>query len=340
MTQKKSKENEIQQISTRRLPINFSEEDKAYFNTYIEHNSPIPYVRIIEEVDINSEGILFRNGRILTETFSHPENFKAWKIRSIIKTHAHFLTKRRAIIDSAVWVTDDWSSGYFHCLGDVAPKILIGKDKIDKYGLLLPAWFGNNNFASELIEILEIEKIRYLRPGEVVRIKKLYLPFHTPMSGYFNKTIVCMLRNIFRTVVTRKSDSERVYISRRLAAKRRLLNESQIEPILNKYGFRIVETEKLSLKQQIELFAGCQFMLSVHGAGLTNMLFMPPGSKVLELKKRDENLTNCYFNLSLALDHEYWYQFCQASPPEISAHSADLIIDVSKLEKILDIWFG
>ena len=74
----------------------------------------------------------------------------------------------------------------------------------------------------------------------------------------------------------------RLYITRR-TARRRVINESELEPILARYGFEVVEAENLSLAEQIQLFSQAEAIAGPHGAGLTNIVFAPPGCKVFEL---------------------------------------------------------
>ena len=53
-----------------------------------------------------------------------------------------------------------------------------------------------------------------------------------------------------------------------------------------------------------------RYIVSNHGAGLTNMLFMKDGGSVLELRHVSDCINNCYFTLASALDLKYFYQTC------------------------------
>ena len=72
-------------------------------------------------------------------------------------------------------------------------------------------------------------------------------------------------------------------ISRSNAIRRRLLNEDILYAKLKKYGFKKVFFEKLSFEKQIELAKNCEIMLGYHGAGLTNVFFMKPGTQCIEI---------------------------------------------------------
>lgn len=77
--------------------------------------------------------------------------------------------------------------------------------------------------------------------------------------------------------------SKRLYISRANANQRRLLNEDEILAKLVQLGFTSVDPGTLSVKEQIRLFASAETIVAPHGAGLANLAFCSPGTKVVEL---------------------------------------------------------
>ena len=65
-----------------------------------------------------------------------------------------------------------------------------------------------------------------------------------------------------------------------------------------------------------------RYVVSNHGAGLTNMLFMKDGARVLELRHVSDYVNNCYFILASALQFDYLYQLCEPKPDQCgSTHS-------------------
>lgn len=74
----------------------------------------------------------------------------------------------------------------------------------------------------------------------------------------------------------------RIFISRRNAVKRRLVNEGEIEALLQSEGFETVVLEGMSVIDQARLFAEAQFIVAPHGAGLANVVFSQ-NAKVLEI---------------------------------------------------------
>lgn len=76
---------------------------------------------------------------------------------------------------------------------------------------------------------------------------------------------------------------ERLLISRRKAARRRILNEEILKSMLTSFGFREVILEDYTVAEQARLFSRAEFIIAAHGAALTNLVFCSPGTVVIEL---------------------------------------------------------
>jgi capsular polysaccharide biosynthesis protein len=75
----------------------------------------------------------------------------------------------------------------------------------------------------------------------------------------------------------------RLYISRRDSSRRQLANEAELEAALADLGFSVVSPGNLSFEDQVRLFRSAEFIVSPHGAGLANVLFCRPGTRLMEL---------------------------------------------------------
>jgi hypothetical protein len=77
--------------------------------------------------------------------------------------------------------------------------------------------------------------------------------------------------------------AKRIFISRKDAPKRKILNEDAIFKLFETKGFVRYELSKLSVAEQILLFNQAEMVVGEHGAGMTNCLFCQPGTKVIEI---------------------------------------------------------
>ena len=92
------------------------------------------------------------------------------------------------------------------------------------------------------------------------------------------------------------------YISR--SGPRSILNEKEIVDSLKPYDVTVVQTEKLTLQQQIDLFADAGLIVGPHGAGIQNALWAPRGCRVLELVNA-RYFSGIYWTLAESLDQPY-----------------------------------
>jgi hypothetical protein len=322
-------------LSKRQLPQNFDEAHLDLFQHEFER--PIPESRLLrfENVSVSSEGLLFKGAKMLPESFAYAFEFDNWKRRSILKflVTNHFLRKRRTIETPVLWITDYWSKGYFHWLTDALTRLFVVRDRLDQLTLLLPTEFATRDFVKSSLNVFGVKRVEFIRPNEVVKCRRLLMPTHTAPSGHFRDEVIQGVRTtLLNALGESHQGGERLYISRRLAGRRRIANETELTPVLEKFGFETVCAEELSFEQQVKLFSRARYLVSNHGAGLTNMLFMRDGGAVLELRHVSDYINNCYFILASALKLDYYYQLCQAEGDSADAHTADLIVDPKELE--------
>lgn len=331
-------------IARRQLPVNFNQEDLELFKG--ERERVIPATRLLKFHDVlaSPEGLLFAGTQILRESFAFPHHRDQWKRRSVVK----FLVKnyglrRRRRIDEALWITDYWSTGHFHWLTDVLTRLFAGRDRSTR--LLLPGIYQSLDVVKSSLAAFGVKNVDFIERNEVVVCGSLLAPSHTAPSGHFNEEAIRGVRNVLlsaygSTGKLNDRGEERLYITRAKAAKRRIANEAEILPVLNSFGFQTIYAEDLSFEQQVRTFSRARYLVSNHGAGLTNILFMRDGGRVLELRHQTDRINNCYFTLSSALDFDYFYQTCRPQNSAADPHEADLVVDVDQLKANLTLLPG
>jgi hypothetical protein len=66
-----------------------------------------------------------------------------------------------------------------------------------------------------------------------------------------------------------------------------LQNESDLIEALGALGFRTVQPEQLSLKEQIGMFARAKYVVALGGSALFSVRFCPPGATVVDIESSD-----------------------------------------------------
>ena len=329
-------------VSRRRLPLNLNSEHLPLFNHELERDIPASRLLEFHDVLVSSDGILFKGTRILPESFAFPFQLKEWKLRSTVKfmVNNHLFHGRRVVDTPVLWITDHWSKGYFHWLAEALPRLFLVRHRLDDLVLVLPWEYQTKDFVMSSLEAFAVKKVDFVDRHEVLKCRRLFLPTHTAPSGSFNEEIIRGVRNILTTAYADSAydgSGERIYISRGRAPKRKIVNEEELVKRLNDFGFQTIYAEEHSFEEQVRICSRARYIVSSHGAGLTNILFMNEGGSVLELRHHKDRVTNCYFALSSALNLNYFYQACEPENPDIDPHRADLLVDLVELEQNLSL---
>jgi capsular polysaccharide biosynthesis protein len=332
-------------VSRRRLPVNFSPDDDKLFQHDLQRTIPQTDLIRFRDVWASSEGLLFDGLRLLPQSFAFPSELKEWKLRSIARLVAtNYLFRRRRTIDHEVlWITDYWSSNYFHWLTDALSRLFVVQDRLNKIPLLLPGSFESSDHVTATLKAFGVTNVDYVRWNEVVECRNLLMPTHTAPSGHYNDDVIRNVRSILLKAYDQRSNArtgERVYLSRGRTTKRRIANEDEVSETLSNYGFRTIHAEDLSFDQQLQMFSQTRYLISNHGAGLTNMFFMPEGASVLELRCKADAIRNWFFILSSALNLNYFYQTCEPQGRYTDPHYADLLVDVATLKRNLNLFLS
>ena len=324
-------------VSHRTLPVNFDQDHLQLFQHEFEKDIPQSELLKFENVRVSAEGLIFKDSRILPQSFAYAFELDEWKRRSVLKLLVtnYFFRRPRKIETDVLWITDYWSKGYFHWLTDALTRLYVVRDRLDGLTLMLPWEFETRDFVRTSLEAFGVKNFDFIKRDEVLLASSLSMPTHTAPSGHFRDEVI---QGVRRTLIEAFGDSgegERIYISRRAANRRRIVNEDDVETMLKSFNFKTIYAEELSFKDQVKILSRARYLVSNHGAGLTNMLFMKDGARVLELRHVSDYVNNCYFVLASALKFDYLYQLCEPKPDQADPHTADLIVSPQELEKNL-----
>lgn len=225
-------------------------------------------------------------------------------------------------------------AGYYHWVIETLPRLFAFDTVTPKPRLIVNSPL--NRWQLESLELLGFPRQDLVELGtDYLQVENLYFPEYTGINPF---TLNWLREHLFAAV-----DSEprprRVYVTRRIAPKRRLVNENEIEPLLQQHGFVIAQLENLSFAEQIRLFAQAEIIVGPHGAGLTNMVWAPPGCKVMEIGHPDY-VNVMYYMLAEILKQRYWFCLGEPAGDESSRHGGthghgDVTIAVDLFRKIL-----
>ncbi len=98
----------------------------------------------------------------------------------------------------------------------------------------------------------------------------------------------------------------RIYMPRRHT--RRIANEPDVLKVLDRYGFRPVEPDRMSVVEQIRVFSSARFIVGSHGAAFSNGIF---SSELTAIELFQDWHVNISTTAALvAAGHEHWSLMC------------------------------
>ncbi len=316
---------------TRPLPINFEAKDLNRFESII--NCEISAASVIEICDAKVVQYYIFSGTRMLEELCLPVQLRGKQ--QVFKQLAKFYLFPKKRLPEAIWIIDLWSKNYFHWILECFPRILVLREKGIVAPLLIPEHLYKMSYINESLLNLGIEVITF-KFRESFIVEKLHTVTHDSPCAFdtqYLKDLKTFYNKIDDSAIINKG--RKIYISRRDATKRRILNEHELEPLLIGKGFEIVQMEKLSFKEQRLLMMESKILLSSHGAGFTNMIFMPPNSTIVELHPDTDRYNSCFYHLASALDLGYYYSFEKTD--DANPQQANLTIDLVRFSKILDL---
>ena len=121
----------------------------------------------------------------------------------------------------------------------------------------------------------------------------------------------------------------RLYVEREHL--RRVENAVEVREFLERAGFSTIRLDGMSLLEQVTLFASADFVVGPHGAALSNLMFSPPSTRVIELMPNTE-MRPFFWQISSKIGHEYGMLPCETHD---RGFNGNLRVDVRKLARLL-----
>ena len=230
----------------------------------------------------------------------------------------------RVQIDGTIATIGDlWSLNYYHKFVDMVPKLygLHQEALRDKeVTLVLDKRFGEKDLPiirallPEKASIRRLPSTRRVECDEYIHLPRLSVPNDRPcknlsqLGGLPREYINFYRRRLSAAFGISFGDadpSRRIFISRANASKRRMVNEGEVADVLDGRGFTHVALEEMSLLDQIKMFARASVVIGQHGAGLTNLLYVPTGTTVIEIFSSPDATPPHYSSATDLLDLNY-----------------------------------
>lgn len=174
------------------------------------------------------------------------------------------------------------SRNYYHWLIDHLPRLALFDPGLDRQLIV------NSNlapFQRDSLAHLGFDEDRLLQidVDEWLAVEDLIVPSMLTKSSLMHPAEMVWLRSRFLGGIPTSAGPKRIFISRRAANHRQLVDEEPLLDLLRRRGVAILQTEGMSVVDQAALFAAAEVIVAVHGAGLANLVFASPGARIIEI---------------------------------------------------------
>ncbi len=295
-----------------KLPRLLKKNDSRLFKNELLRKINDVYIYNFQNIYLNNNSIpLVFKKEIFTDflKFKSLGKFKFFKkIFLLIYFLSMFLKNKKKTVlkKNLIIIHDRHSDNYFHWITDVLPKILWLKEKnnLDTKKIFLPNF--KNNFQKDTLRLVTKDYETSKQNKNILINNGYYIPEFHP-SGCPRLKYLLQTKNFFLNKFKCKHGNQKIYISRNKSKRRKLINERELISKLRKRDFKIVYMENLSFKQQVIQSAKSKLIVSLHGAGLTNLIWMKINSKTIEIRDPDDIYLNPFYVLCQRLGIEYNY---------------------------------
>lgn len=259
---------------------------------------------------------------------------KAMNLREIVfrNRHAEVLRERPRPrrIKRATWICERVYDNHSHWLTAHLPKLCLLRERDMLSDVLLPTRLSPAMEASLRLMGLDPAAFARFEPGELLQVEE----FTFLSTDRFRPELLRPVREAIAPLGSAAEPHRKIYISRGKARMRRLVNEDDIWPVFERAGFERVFMEEMDFPAQVRLMSQTAMLAAPHGAGLTNMMFCPPGAQVVEIAWLGFPNPNFY---ALASAMGLGYALVPAEPfGDATPLQRDMVADVEAVQAALD----
>jgi capsular polysaccharide biosynthesis protein len=335
------------------LPVNVGSDDLHLFEPYLKYKLSPQKVKTFKNVFVTYTGFCINNRGLIKESHhDHPHQMDDYLVEASYYYHnAIDLQENQIVLDddkTYLLIHHPWYN-YYHWICESVFRAWMVKDKKDDMILILPDYYGKTDFVMGSLEPFGFKNIFFIPANKSLLIRTLCLPQIKPKVDSYNYKMVNQIKQFYLQYVIKEKKitidiGERIYISRKKAHRKKIFNEEELETILLKYKFSIVNNEDYCFLEQVAIYSKARYLVSIHGSGLTNMLFMVNGSSIMEFHKRKTNDADWYspafWYFADALGYKYYHQMCEPTNVNDDYFNANYIVDIELFNKNLELMFS
>lgn len=299
------------------------------------HVVKLPFGRVYEE-----GCAVVTKSDILLKPYSHAYGFAA-KVHPLFSRlflpRTKFLKGKTLLLKGGI--------GYYHNIVDSVTTLSLMEDiqlSVNDFDNFIFLKMDEDIFKNifEKFGIKRSACISFDAKNKAFECEELYASTYNWNGNWFKEFILKKVKN-YLPVHSTKHYPEKIYVSRENAKMRRVVNENLVMDKLSSYGFVKIFNEDYTFEEQIKLYQNARYVVSTHGANLTNVIFCEPGAKVCEIRfhKHFRYFKGTYYELADAHQLDYYLlysaEFVKSEKWE-GDDEVDIVVNLQDLQKVLE----
>ena len=266
----------------------------------IESSWADPRIPKVFIFSVSNGRVFSRDGLVFSNHCLIKDLLWRWSYLRTSSFDLNILSEPEYVEGKTVVIAQEGSSNYYHWMVEVLPKLaLLEENNIDYDRIFVSQFLPFMRQTLDLFGIKQ-EKIFEAQSNTYIEAQELIVPSAPALSCYTPKWIIEYLREKLmlksEQVVSDLFFSKRVFVSRKKASYRRIINEDAVFGLFEKEGFVRYYLEDLTILEQVYLFHNAEIIVAPHGAGLVNLIFAEPHALIIELFQEHEDDTFCYLS--------------------------------------------
>jgi len=226
-----------------------------------------------------------------------------------------------------------YNTCYWDFLNLMFPILLNIVQKWIKFDYIYIQWL---NFQVEYLKILWIQDKKIIKSQDfpVVYAKKLIIPYIDWWINNYPFEILKKFISMSNSIPHYHSTySKKIYISRKKAKTRKIMNDEKLLFLLKKYWFNEIVLEEKTIEEQISIFKNADIIIWAHWSWFANVIYCKKWTKIIELFPNNR-LINCFYHISMYYDLDYYYLIEKTF--SISINDWNIEVDLSRIQILLD----
>ncbi|TYQ24017.1 glycosyltransferase family 61 protein [Pseudanabaena sp. UWO310] len=254
-------------------------------------------------------GVIARGNTIIDDCYALPEGNEVplpYLPIAIYKMNQSTLNFQEAISLRHPW----GDNNYFHFYNDILPKLglLLDLNLLFNRPIIVSKNLYNTSYFQSAIQQAKLKDLHWIvQDKEYIRINNLITIRAHELTP---KGIERNLKLLNITEID-KRQNRKIFLMRTSSNQRNMTNREEVVKICLELGFECIDCSKISLQEQIEIFANARYIVGEHGAAFANIIYRNSGClDILEIFP-PHHISTCYFVISQCLGFNHYVYRCQ-----------------------------